>query len=178
MNRIGVFCSSKSDIKSSYKEAALALGEWIGARKKTLVYGGSRSGLMEILAQGVKSSGGRVFGVIPEIVITRGLVSDCIDVEFRCENLSDRKDIMIRESDCLIALPGGVGTLDEVFSTVASNTIGYHNKRTFLFNVDGFWDSTARMIEGMQSEGVVNSDIEERLCIVNSLEELEKLLEG
>ena len=120
MERIGVYCSSSVKIDKKYFDAAQQLGEWIGSNGKWLVYGGSNRGTMGTLAAAVKQSGGRVMGVVPTALEERDIVSDDLDVNFRCENLSDRKDIMIQESDILVAMPGGVGTLDEIFTTLAA----------------------------------------------------------
>ena len=116
--KIGVYLSSKDNLPASYVEAARQVGHLIGSTGRTLVYGGARKGLMEVLAQSVKASGGRVYGMVPEIIEQRGLVSDAVDVTFRCVDLSDRKQMMNRESDVLVALPGGIGTLDEVFTVM------------------------------------------------------------
>lgn len=85
--KIGVYLSSKDHLPSSYVEAAQQVGSFIGSEGHTLVYGGARKGLMEVLAQSVKQAGGRVYGMVPEIIEQRGLVSDAIDVTFRCVDL-------------------------------------------------------------------------------------------
>lgn len=101
----------------------------MGKHHKWLVYGGSSNGLMEVVAREAKQNGGMIMGVIPTKLEERGLVSDLLDVTFHTVNLSDRKDLMLQESDILVALPGGVGTLDEVFHVMAAATIGYHTKK-------------------------------------------------
>lgn len=176
MERIGVFCSSHKNLRPSYVEAARMLGREIGQRHLTLVYGGSRCGLMEVVARAVKENGGRVYGMIPSIIRERNLVSPCVDVEFHTENLSDRKDAMLRESDILVALPGGIGTLDEVFSVVAAATIGYHSKKVVLCNVDGFWNPMLHMLSAMRQEGLISSAAMEHLLTANSPGELNRLL--
>ena len=126
MERIGIFCSAADDIEAFYFEKASELGVWLGQNKKTLVYGGANIGLMECIAKAAKENGAFVMGVVPTKLEERGAVSDLLDVTFRVDNLSERKDAMLRESDILVALPGGVGTLDEVFHVMASASIGYH----------------------------------------------------
>ena len=103
--KIGVYLSSKADLPESYTEAAQKVGELIGRTGRTLVYGGARKGLMETLAQSVKANGGRVFGMVPDIIVARGLESEAVDVTFRCVDSTDRKAMMNRESDVLVALP-------------------------------------------------------------------------
>ena len=139
--KIGVYLSSKDHLPSSYVEAAQQVGSFIGSEGHTLVYGGARKGLMEVLAQSVKQAGGRVYGMVPEIIEQRGLVSDAIDVTFRCVDLNDRKMMMNRESDVLVALPGGIGTLDEVFTVMANTVIGIRHQPVVFFNVDDCWSA-------------------------------------
>ena len=147
MQKIGVFLSSKSDLPESYVQAAREVGALIGRTGRTLVYGGARKGLMEVLAQSVKANGGRVYGMVPDIIVDRGLVSDTLDVTFRCVDLSDRKAMMNRESEVLVALPGGIGTLDEVFTVMANAVIGIGRQPVVFYNVDGCWDAVLQLAE-------------------------------
>ena len=115
MDKIAIFCSASENIEPVFFEKARELGVWMGQNKKTLVYGGANIGLMECIAKAAKDNGSMIMGVIPTKLEERGRASDLVDVTFRTDNLSDRKDVMLNESDVVIALPGGVGTLDEVF---------------------------------------------------------------
>lgn len=153
MKNIGVFCSSHNGINPEYARAAEALGREIGRHGANLVYGGSSCGLMKVLADAVRESGGRTTGVVPRILAERHLESDS-DVTFYCENLDDRKGTMIREADVFVALPGGIGTLDEIFTVAASNHIGYHRKKVILYNVNGFWNPLLDMMEHLRLEGM------------------------
>ena len=178
MNRkIGVFLSSHAAVADCYHIAAKRLGEWIGKNGDTLVYGGARKGLMEVLAQSTKQSGGRVYGVVPQILVERNLVSDTIDVNFHCCDLNDRKAILIRESDILIAFPGGVGTLDELFTILAANAIGLEHKPVVLFNVDGCWDSLLALLKDLAERGFVSAEKTESLHVVTDESELEEILQ-
>ena len=87
---------------------------------------------MESLGKAAKEAGGRTIGIIPMIVEKSGRTSDYVEIEIPCDNLSDRKQLMMDQSDVFIALPGGLGTIDEIFTVVASATIGYHQKTRFL----------------------------------------------
>ena len=117
MDKIAIFCSASDEIDPVYFEKARELGVWMGQNKKTLIYGGANVGLMECVARAAKENGcPTVLGVVPTKLEQRGRVSDVLDVTFRTDNLSDRKEVMLNEADVLVALPGGVGTLDEVFS--------------------------------------------------------------
>jgi uncharacterized protein (TIGR00730 family) len=93
-----------------------------------------------------------------------------------CNNLSERKQLMLDESDVFIALPGGVGTLDEVFTVAASYTIGYHHKRVILYNMLGFWDATIAMLDDLQQRGMVRGQWRDYICVANSLQEIASLI--
>ena len=176
MDRIGVFCSASEVIDSIYFEKAQEFGRWMGQNKKTLVYGGANLGLMECVAKAAKENGGFVMGMVPTKLEERGAVSDLLDVTFRVDNLSERKDAMLRESDVLVALPGGVGTLDEVFHIMAAASIGYHTKKVILYNINGFWDGLLDFLEGLIEQGFARRPMEKFYGVANSFEELIDLL--
>ena len=149
----------------------------LGRTSATLVYGGARFGLMEATAQAAKASGATVVGVVPQILEERDRVSTLIDEKINCRNLSDRKDIMLERSDILVALPGGVGTLDEIFHVLAAAMIGYHSKRVVLYKVNGFWDPLMELLGSSKEKGFVRCDLEKHLVVANSIDELEKYIQ-
>ena len=155
---IAVFCSANNNIDPDYFRAAEVLGRWIGANGHTLVYGGGNSGLMECIGKAVHEAGGRTVGVIPRIMEEGRRVSDYVDVEIPCEDLSDRKAIMMERSDEFYALPGGIGTIDEVFTVASAATIGYHHKKVTLCNVKGFWDSLITLLNDHQQKGMIRGE--------------------
>ena len=108
MERICVFLSSKANLPENYVQAAIDVATWIGKSGRTLVYGGSRVGLMETLATTVRENGGRVIGVVPQAVVNRDLVSDASTTVFYTADLQDRKSTFMRESEAFVALPGGI----------------------------------------------------------------------
>lgn len=177
MERIAVFCSASQDIDYIYAEKARELGAWMGDNGKCLVYGGTSSGLMEEIAAEAKTHGAMVMGVVPTIVEERGKTSDLCDVVFRTDNLSDRKDVMLRESEVAVALPGGVGTLDEIFTVMASATIGYHNKQVILYNINGFWNGVIAFLDGLEQQNFAHSPLKNFYKVANSFEELVRLLQ-
>ena len=131
------------------------LGRWIGSNGHTLVFGGCNLGLMECVARAVRQAGGTTIGVVPSIIERGGKASPSMDVCIPCDNLSDRKDLMLAQCDAAVALPGGLGTLDEVFTMAASATIGYHHKPVILLNAGGFWDTLIAFLDDLQLKGVV-----------------------
>lgn len=174
--KIGVFCSANSNIDTDFFSLTRELGTWIGQKGHTLVFGGCNMGLMECIAQSVHEAGGSTIGVVPQVIEKGGKVSDFVDVNIACDNLSDRKDLMLLQSDVLIALPGGIGTLDEIFSVAAAHTIGYHNKRVIIYNMKGFWDSTIRMLDDLQSQGLIRGSWRNYIQIANSMEQIQLLI--
>lgn len=175
--KIGVFCSANSNIDPDFLSMTEELGTWIGEHGHTLVFGGCNLGLMERVAKAVKAVGGMTIGVVPTIVEHRGSVSEYVDVEIPCDNLSDRKDLLLAQSDVLVALPGGVGTLDEVFTVVASRTIGYHGKRVILYNMKGFYDPLLRLLDDLQAQGMIRGAWSDHIEVVENLEELAQKVE-
>lgn len=176
MQKIGVYLSSKENLPESYVQAAREVGELIGKTGRVLIYGGARKGLMEVLAQSVKQHGGRVYGMVPEIIEKRGLVSDTIDVTFRCVDLSDRKMMMNRESDVLVALPGGIGTLDEVFTVMANTVIGIRHQPVVFYNVDGCWDALLAALDNLFEQGLVSGSPSDYYSVAHNIQELASLI--
>ena len=177
MEKIGIFCSASEVIDPIYFEKTRELGVWMGQNRKTLVYGGANLGLMECVAQSAKKNGAFIMGVVPTKLEERGAVSDLLDVTFRVDNLSERKDAILRESDVLVALPGGVGTLDEVFHVVASASIGYHHKKVIFYNVNGFWQDLLDFLVSMKGKGFARCPLENFYQVANTWEELIDLLQ-
>ena len=176
MERIAVFCSASQDIDDIYAEKARELGAWMGDNGKCLVYGGTSSGLMEEIAAEAKAHGAMVMGVVPTIVEEHGKTSDLCDVIFRTDNLSDRKDVMLRESEVAVALPGGVGTLDEIFTVMASATIGYHHKQVILYNINRFWNGVIAFLDGLEQQNFAHSPLKNFYKVANSFEELVEMI--
>lgn len=173
---ICIFCSANSNIPTEYFERTSELGTWIGANGHTLVFGGCNLGLMECVAKAVHDAKGMTVGVVPTIVEKGGKVSDYVDVKILCDNLSDRKDLMIERSDVIIALPGGVGTLDEIFTVLAAASIGYHSKRVILYNISGFWDSLIAMLDDLKTRGVLRAGFDDTVKVAHTLDEIAALI--
>ena len=176
--KIGIFCSANEQLDPDFFTMTEELGRWLATEGHTLVYGGVNSGLMECVARAVKQAGGRTVGVLPQIVVKNGRLSDYVDTEVLCDNLSDRKQLMADKSDVFIALPGGIGTIDEVFTIAAAHTIGYHDKRVILYNMKGFWDDLTAMLDRLQQRGMVRGEWRDYIAVANSLEEISELIKG
>ena len=133
-------------------------------------------GLMQCVAEAAYKAGGTTIGMVPTLVEQGGRVSDCLTETYHCHNLSDRKDLMARHSDVFVALPGGFGTLDEIFSIAASATIGYHKKKVVLYNINGFWTSLIALLDDLQAHGLMRAPWKDYIMVASSLDEIEQLL--
>ena len=115
-------------------------------------------------------------GVVPSKVEERGHLSNNLDVHIPCDNLNDRKALMMAQSDVFIALPGGIGTLDEIFTVAASATIGYHAKDVILYNISGFWNSLIAMLDDLDRQGMVRGNWKRHIKVATSLQDIIDIL--
>ncbi len=175
---ICIFCSANENIDKDYFRLTEELGRWCASKGHTIVFGGTDMGLMECVAKAGHDAGAPTIGVVPSKVEERGRTSRHLDTHIPCENLSDRKDLMTLRSDIFIALPGGIGTLDEIFSVVASATIGYHQKRVILYNMGGFWNSLIAMLDDLQAKGLMRRDWHDYILVAESIEDIERMTES
>ncbi len=169
---IGIFCSANDNLDPDFFQKAKELGQWIAREGHTIVYGGAHFGLMRCIAEAAREAGGRVVGVVPAILENNGRMSPILDKVIRCDSLNERIQIMTRESDVFIALPGGIGTLDEVFSVAASHTIGYHHKPVILFNMKGFWNGVIHLLDDLQGKGAIRQHWSQYIQVANTLDEV------
>ena len=174
--RICIFCSANQQIDPDFFRMTEELGLWATREGHTIVFGGVNQGLMECVGKAAHEAGGRTIGVIPRIVEKSGRISDYVDIEMLCDNLSDRKQMMEDQSDVFVALPGGIGTIDELFTIAAAHTIGYHNKLVILYNMKGFWDSLIAMLDDLQQKGMVRGNWHDYIAVANNLEELSRII--
>lgn len=174
---VSVFCSASDEIDEDFFKAAEALGKYLAGKGHTVVCGGSDAGLMERLARTVRTAKGRVMGIVPSVLEDNGHVSDNIDIYMPCNDLSDRKEIMMMVSGAFIALPGGIGTLDEVLSVAASAAIGYHSKPLILYNVKGVWNGLTAMLDELKEKGLVRGDWRRVLNVVDSIDGINGILD-
>ena len=125
---------------------------------------------------GSRGAKGNLIGVVPRIVERGGRMSDRLTVHIPCDNLSDRKDLLLAHSDVVVALPGGIGTLDEVFTVTAAHTIGYHQKRIILYNIGGFWNTLIALLDDLQQRGMIRGHWKDYINVANNFEELTAMI--
>ncbi len=153
---IAVFCGSSMPRNKEMVEAAAALGRRIAQEGHTLVYGGSNLGLMGVVSGAALQEGGRVVGVIPTFFSDDIIHSQPVSELVRVRTLAERKEYLIAHSDAFVALPGGIGTLDEVFEVLVANQLGQCSKPMGLLNTQGFFNPQIEMLRRMESEGLYN----------------------
>jgi uncharacterized protein (TIGR00730 family) len=143
---VAVYCGSRTGLSPSHQETARLLGRWIGSRNGELIYGGGSQGLMGVLANATLAAGGRVTGVIPESMVQREWAHHGISELIIVQSMHERKAAMLERADAVLAIPGGIGTLDEFFEAWTWRQLGYHHKPIGLLNVDGYFDGLLAFI--------------------------------
>lgn len=176
MERIGLFCSASENVDAVFFQYASAFGQWMGEHKKTLIYGGANVGLMDCISRTAKQYGARVIGVIPSRMLELKRASAILDEMIPCRTLSDRKDTMLQRSEVLVAFPGGVGTLDEIFHVMAAASLDYHHKKIIFYNVNGFWQGMIDFLAGLEVQRFAHRPLKNYFTVANSPDELTELL--
>lgn len=150
---VTVFCGSNCGNDPIFAERTEQLGKWIGENGHTLIYGGGSVGLMGILADAVMKTGGEAIGITPNFFIEQDKTHKSLSELEVVPSMAVRKDRMIELGDLFIAMPGGVGTLDEMYCVMALHKLNFHNKPMVFYNVSGFYDSTKTVLEDMVNKG-------------------------
>ena len=168
MSRLCVFCGSSEGGRSGYAEAARSLGAELVARGIGLVYGGGAVGLMGVLADAVLGRGGEVIGVIPEPLVSRELAHRGLTELRVVPSMHERKATMAALADGFIALPGGLGTLEETFEILTWAQLGIHAKPVGVLNVEGYWDGLRQLVGHAVAEGFVRPEYAELLMFAEA----------
>lgn len=156
MKTICVFCGSSSNANQAYFEAARKLGAEIGRRGMTLVYGGAHVGLMGAVADAALAAGGEVTGVIPRALVEKEVAHTGLTELRVVESMHDRKALMNELSDGFITMPGGFGTLDELFETLTWAQLRFHEKPIGLLNVNGYFDALLDFADRAVADGFIH----------------------
>lgn len=167
MKSICVFCGSSTGNQPVYAQAGQALGQLLGAKQIRLIYGAANCGLMALVADAVLAHGGEVEGVIPEVIDRMELTHAQLTHLHRVGSMHERKALMADLSDGFIAMPGGIGTLDELCEILCWAQLGIHHKPIGLLNIAGYFDGFLSFLEHTISEGFVKPHDVERLIIAS-----------
>ena len=156
IKRVAVYCGSAIGADPAFADMARALAAEMLRRDIDLVYGGGRLGLMGVVADAVLAGGGQVFGVIPASLVDQEVAHVGCTELFQVAGMHERKAKMTELCDAFVALPGGIGTLDELFEAWTWNALGYHAKPFCLLDVGGFWDGLEQFMDGVSAAGFLS----------------------
>ncbi|MFV0680537.1 TIGR00730 family Rossman fold protein [Ottowia sp.] len=153
---ICVYCGSRPGADPAFAETAAQVGQWIGRLGGQLVYGGGRNGLMGVVASTTLAAGGRVVGVIPRTLVEREhAYADCTELMV-VDTMHERKRLMAERADAFLALPGGIGTFEELFETWTWRQLGYHDKPLGLLNQDGYYNALSALASHSVQSGFMD----------------------
>lgn len=172
MKRITVFCGSSIGTQDIYKYQATLLGQTLAKRNIELVYGGANVGLMGAVADGVLNQGGRVTGVLPRFLRSKEIAHHGLTELILVDSMHERKTKMNELCDGVIALPGGFGTLEELFEMLTWAQLGLHQKPIAILNSEGFYDSLLALLETMVENGFLKKENHQMLLVSSNIEDL------
>lgn len=172
MKKIAVYCGSRVGASPAYAEAAREIGRAIAAGGHTLVFGGGKIGLMGVVADTVKAHGGRTFGVMPHFLVAREQAHAGLDELVLVDTMHERKARMIAEADAFVALPGGVGTLEEIIEVLSWRHLGLVTGPVLMYNVAGCYDAMRRLIDDLIAAGFFPAEERDLLQVCDTAEEI------
>ena len=172
MKNVTVFCGSSSGTESIYSTQATLLGRTLAKRNLKLIYGGAKVGLMGALADGVLSGGGEIIGVLPHFLRSKEIAHEGLTELILVDSMHERKTKMHELCDGIIALPGGFGTLEELFEILTWGQLGLHKKPVGLLNIKGFYDSLNMLLQTMVDKGFLKVINYRMLLISNDIDDL------
>ena len=172
MNRLAVYCGSSIGADPAFADTARALGREMAARNIGLVYGGGRLGLMGVVADAVLEAGGEAYGVIPQALIDLEVAHTGLTELHIVQTMHERRARMTDLTDAFVAIPGGVGTLDELFEAWSWNALGYHAKPFALLNVHNFWDGMIQFLDHVTTSGFMSPARRDQLIVADSIGEV------
>ncbi|SMC57061.1 LOG family protein [Moheibacter sediminis] len=172
MKSICVFCASSLGNDPIYSETAFELGKFLAENQIALIYGGAQVGLMGKVAAGTLSQNGKAIGIIPEFLKTKEIAHASLTELITVKTMHERKALMHDKSDAFIALPGGFGTMEELFEILTWAQLSLHQKPIGILNVNGFYDPLIQLVETMISSGLLKQEYKGMLLISDSIEDL------
>lgn len=174
--RIAVYCGSSPGKDETFVKAALRLGAWLGKNGHELIYGGSNTGLMGAVADGVLCAGGAVTGVIPDVPLIRSRVHPGLTTRIETGSMAERKMCMLVRADAFIALPGGLGTLDEITEILSLQSLGIVRGAVIFYNVNGYYEPMKAVISQILQNGFGKPEYFSDVHFLDSPEELAEVL--
>jgi uncharacterized protein (TIGR00730 family) len=172
IRRLCVYCGSSGAVEDRYRNAASEFGARLAAAGIELVYGGGRVGLMGLLADAALTAGGRVIGVIPRRLLDAEVAHRGVTELIVVDNMHDRKRLMAERADAFAVLPGGIGTLDELFETLSWKQLDLHDKPILLVDIGGYWASLRALLDHIVVTGFAREQTRGLLHVVPSVSAL------
>jgi len=173
---ICVYCGSRFGTHAAYKQAAIDLGQVIANKGWRLVYGAGDVGLMGAVADATQAAGGETFGVIPEHLLKREVGKRDLTSFIVTESMHERKKVMYMNSDVIVVLPGGAGSLDELFEVLTWRQLGLHEKPIYLLNVEGYWAPLIALLDHVIEQGFADASLRDYFTSVDTIDRLEAAL--
>ncbi len=171
IHAVTVYCSSSKRVAAHYIDAARELGEGIARGGWVLVYGGNKIGCMGIMADAARAAGGKVVGITPQLMVDKGIGDEKCDELIVTEGMRERKALLEQRGDAFVVLPGGIGTLEEVFEILVGKSLGYHKKAIVLVNVGDFFGPLLTMLEHGMREGFIKERVKEMMFVAKGVGE-------
>ena len=173
-----VFCSSAGGLPEAYRSAARDLGRELAVRGHRLVYGGGNIGLMGAIARAVLGHGGHVTGIIPEFLKSRERLLEAVQETLVVPDMHTRKRLMFERADAFVALPGGIGTLEELVEQMTWAQLGRHTKPILLLSLNGFWRPLLGLFAHMREQGFIRPGLDLSYLVAERVEEVIPMLEA
>ncbi len=173
---VAVFCGSKNGTNPLFAAHAAQLGKLLAEKKIKVIYGGGSAGLMGVVADNAMEYGGEVLGFIPKLLLEWEVQHRGITELIICDDMHERKKKIYSVCDAAVILPGGFGTLDELFEIVTWNQLTIHDKEIYMLNSGGFYNHLIEHMELMKQEGFLYDDAMKRITIVQTPEELMNIM--
>jgi hypothetical protein len=169
---VTVFCGSKAGNDSEYIKAAQYLGAQLALNNVTLIYGGGNKGIMGALANACLAAGGKVIGIIPKLLIEWEAQHDELSELIVTESMHARKLLLFDKCEAAIILPGGMGTMDELFEMLTWNNLGIHDKKVYILNINGYYNALIQLLTTMDQQGFMYDSWKTRLLVFDSVNSL------
>ncbi|WP_281855931.1 TIGR00730 family Rossman fold protein [Litoreibacter halocynthiae] len=171
-----VYCGSRFGANPDFKQAALDLGQALAANQWRLVYGAGDVGLMGAVAHSTQTAGGETFGVIPSHLFKREVGKRDLNTFIVTETMHERKKVMYMNSDAIVVMPGGAGSLDEFFEVLTWRQLGLHSKPIFLLNTNSFWSPLVALTDHIVAQGFADASLLDFISVTDTVTDLTRQL--
>lgn len=171
MRSVTVYCSSSNSLAQHFYDAGAELGRAIAQNNWKLVYGGNAVGLMKTVADAVRTHGGKVIGVTPQLFVDKGFGDNDCEELLVTQNMRDRKHLLEQRGDAFIALPGGLGTFEEIFEIIVGRQLAVHSKPVVLLNTAGYWNPMLAMIDSAIEQRFIKPKARELFFVASTVAE-------